>query len=593
MQQDDRTPPRPEEATAFIAFDASELSLPGGAHWPTRDLDVPRSYTEIAVQVAVPQAPPSPIGPSASVAQSSSRLAVAALVSRITGFGWKIALALIIGTGVVNDSFNIANTLPNMVFELLLGGVLSSVVIPLLVRSHDDADGGEAYAQRLITMALVLLALGTACAVAAAPLFTLLYVDSSSPDTSPALTTALGYLVLPQIFFYGLFALFAAILNAKNVFGPPAWAPVLNNLVVLVTLGVFYLVPGEISLSPVRMGDPKLLVLGLGVTLGIVGQAVVLIPPLLRSGFRFRWRWGIDPRLKEFGGLAAWILGYVGVSQIGLVVNTNVLTSGTGGGVTAYTYAWLLFQLPYGVIGVSLLTAFMPRMSRAAADGDTPRLVGDLSYAARLSTVLLLPCTAVLAVIGTPIGIAIFTWGKGTLADADRLGQTLAISALGLLPYAMVLLQLRVFYAMKDARTPTLIMIVMTAVKIPMLFLCQGLLDREHIVLGAMLVNGATYVIGAVVGQVWLWVRLGHLRSRRALRVILVTTAVSALGAGAAYLAGLVVPASLGASWQAVVRLPLEGLVGAGVSFGLLAVLKVSEFDPISRRIAGLRRARA
>ncbi|HEY2064138.1 MAG TPA: murein biosynthesis integral membrane protein MurJ [Amycolatopsis sp.] len=593
MQQDDRTPPRPEEATAFIAFDASELSLPGGAHWPTRDLDVPRSYTEIAVQVAVPQAPPSPIGPSSSVAQSSSRLAVAALVSRITGFGWKIALALIIGTGVVNDSFNIANTLPNMVFELLLGGVLSSVVIPLLVRSHDDPDGGEAYAQRLITMALVLLALGTACAVAAAPLFTLLYVDSSSPDTSPALTTALGYLVLPQIFFYGLFALFAAILNAKNVFGPPAWAPVLNNLVVLVTLGVFYLVPGEISLSPVRMGDPKLLVLGLGVTLGIVGQAVVLIPPLLRSGFRFRWRWGIDPRLKEFGGLAAWILGYVGVSQIGLVVNTNVLTSGTSGGVTAYTYAWLLFQLPYGVIGVSLLTAFMPRMSRAAADGDTPRLVGDLSYAARLSTVLLLPCTAVLAVIGTPIGIAIFTWGRGTLADADRLGQTLAISALGLLPYAMVLLQLRVFYAMKDARTPTLIMIVMTAVKIPMLFLCQGVLDREHIVLGAMLVNGATYVIGAVVGQVWLWVRLGHLRSRRALRVILVTTAVSALGAGAAYLAGLGVPASLGPSWQAIVRLPLEGLVGAGVSFGLLAVLKVSEFDPISRRIAGLRRARA
>lgn len=186
MQHDDRTRPQPEEATAFIAFDASDLSLPGGAHWPTRDLDVPRSYTQIAVQVAVPQPPPSPIGqPAGSVAQSSSRLAVAALVSRITGFGWKVALALIIGTGVVNDSFNIANTLPNMVFELLLGGVLSSVVIPLLVRSHDDPDGGEAYAQRLITMALVLLALGTACAVAAAPLFTMLYVDSSSPTPAP------------------------------------------------------------------------------------------------------------------------------------------------------------------------------------------------------------------------------------------------------------------------------------------------------------------------------------------------------------------------------------------------------------------------
>ncbi|WP_370949360.1 murein biosynthesis integral membrane protein MurJ [Amycolatopsis sp. cg5] len=588
MPDDDRRPAGADEATAYIAFDPR---LPAGAHWPTRDPDVPRTYAQIAVQVAVRPPPPSPIEEPRSLAQSSGRLAVAAVISRLTGFGWKLALAAVIGTGVVNDAFNVANNLPNMVFELLLGGVLSSVVIPLLVRSHDDEDGGEAYAQRLISMAMVVLALGTAVAVAAAPLFTALYVDRSSPDANPALVTALGYLLLPQILFYGLFALLSAVLNAKNVFGPPAWAPVLNNLVVLVALAVFYLVPGEISLDPVRMGDTKLLVLGLGVTLGIVVQALALIPPLLRSGFRFTWRWGVDPRLKEFGKLAAWILGYVAVGQAGLLVNTHVLTSGTAGGVTAYTYAWLLFQLPYGIIGVSLLTAFMPRMSRAAADGDIPNLVGDLSYAARLSTVLLVPCSAVLAVIGTPIGIAIFTMGKGTLADADRLGQTLAISALGLLPYAMTLLQLRVFYALKDARTPTLIMIVMTAVKIPLLFLCQALLDRDQLALGAMLINGATFVVGAIVGQVWLWARIGHLRSRRALRVIVITAAVSALGALAAVGAGLLVPASLGPSVRAWVRLPIEGAVGVIVSFGLLAVLKIPEFDPVARRITGLWRA--
>ncbi|MFD8498157.1 murein biosynthesis integral membrane protein MurJ [Amycolatopsis sp. NPDC059657] len=588
MPDDDRRPAGADEATAYIAFDPR---LPAGAHWPTRDPDVPRTYTQIAVQVAVRPPPPSPIEEPRSLAQSSGRLAIAAVISRLTGFGWKLALAAVIGTGVVNDAFNVANNLPNMVFELLLGGVLSSVVIPLLVRSHDDEDGGEAYAQRLISMALVVLALGTALAVAAAPLFTALYVDGSSPDANPALVTALGYLLLPQILFYGLFALFAAVLNAKNVFGPPAWAPVLNNLVVLAALAVFYLVPGEISLDPVRMGDTKLLVLGLGVTLGIVVQALALIPPLLRSGFRFKWRWGVDPRLKEFGKLAAWILGYVAVGQAGLLVNTHVLTSGTAGGVTAYTYAWLLFQLPYGIIGVSLLTAFMPRMSRAAADGDIPNLVGDLSYAARLSTVLLVPCSAVLAVIGTPIGIAIFTLGRGTLADADRLGQTLAISALGLLPYAMTLLQLRVFYALKDARTPTLIMIVMTAVKIPLLLLCQALLDRDQLALGAMLINGATFVVGAIIGQVWLWARIGHLRSRRALRVIVITTAVSALGALAAVGAGLLVPGSLGPSVQAWVRLPIEGAVGVVVSFGLLAILKIPEFDPVTRRITGLWRA--
>lgn len=364
----------------------------------------------------------------------------------------------------------------------------------------------------------------------------------------------------------------------------------LNNVVVTATLVVFALMPGELTLNPVRMSDPKLLVLGFGTTLGIVVQALVLIPALLRTGFRFRWRWGFDPRMKEFGGLAAWILGYVVVSHVGFVVTTRVLTGGTGGGVTAYSYASLLFQLPYGILGVSLLTALMPRMSRAAADGDTARLVGDLSLASRISTVLFVPISAALAVVGTPIGVAIFTWGRGTLDDAERLGQTLAVSAVGLLPYALVMLQLRVFYAMKDARTPTLIMLVMTAVKIPLLFLCRGLLDGEHIVYGVMLVNGAGFVVGAVLGQVWLWVRLGHLRSRRSLRVGLITLGVSGLGVLAAVLAGYAVPGSLGVIPAAWVKLPIQGLLGIAVPFGLLALVKLPEFTPVTRRVAGLLR---
>jgi putative peptidoglycan lipid II flippase len=586
------TKPGDEEATVFLS---SELR---GRHWPTRDLDVSRRpYDEFATQL-VASPPASPVsagrgeGAGASLARSSGRMAIASTVSRITGFVAKLLLAAVVGTGVVNDSFTVANTLPNIVFELLFGGVLASVVVPLLVRSHDDPDGGRAYTQRLITMALVLLTVGTAVAVAIAPLFTALYVDGSSADANPALTTALAYLLLPQILFYGLFALLSAILNAQNVFGPPAWAPVLNNVVVTATLVGFALVPGELTLDPVRMGDPKLLVLGFGTTLGIVVQALVLIPALLRTGFRWRWRWGFDPRMKEFGGLAAWILGYVAVSHAGFVVTTRVLTGGTGGGVTAYSYASLLFQLPYGILGVSLLTALMPRMSRAAADGDLPRLVGDLSLASRMSTVLFVPISAVLAVVGTPVGVAIFTWGRGTLDDAERLGQTLAVSAVGLLPYALVMLQLRVFYAMKDARTPTLIMLVMTAVKIPLLLLCRGLLDGEHVVYGVMLVNGAGFVVGAVLGQVWLWVRLGHLRSRRSLRVGLITLGVSGLGVLAAVLAGYAVPGSLGAVPAAWVKLPVQGLLGMAVPFGLLALLKLPEFTPVTRRVAVLLRRR-
>ncbi|MFD1050561.1 lipid II flippase MurJ, partial [Kibdelosporangium lantanae] len=202
-----------------------------------------------------------------------------------------------------------------------------------------------------------------------APLFTRLYVDDSTGRANADLATAFAYLLLPEILFYGLFALLTAILNAKHIFGPTAWAPVVNNVVVILTIGLYWVLPGDIA-DPVRITDPKILVLGIGTTLGIVVQSVMLLPALRRTGFRFRWNWGFDARLKEFGGLALWVLGYVAISQIALIIQNRVLTAAATGGVAIYSNAWLLFQLPYGVIGVSLLTAIMPRLSRAAADGD-------------------------------------------------------------------------------------------------------------------------------------------------------------------------------------------------------------------------------
>lgn len=526
---------------------------------------------------------------SPSLARSAGTIAIASLISRITGFAWKVMLVWVLGIGVANDSFNVANTLPNIVYELLLGGVLASIVVPLLVRSQDDPDGGLAYTQRLLTVALTTLAAATVVAVVAAPAFTAIYVDSSTDRANPELTTAFAYLLLPQVFFYGVFALLMAILNARNIFGPPAWAPVVNNLVIMTTIGVYALVPGQISLDPVSMGDAKVLTLGVGVTVGIVAQAAMLLPPLLRSGFRFRWRWGIDERMKEFGTLAAWIVGYVMVSQLGYIVTTRVLTAGSPGGMTAYYNAWLLFQLPYGVLGVSLLTAIMPRMSRAAADGDDHGLIGHLSYASRISTVTLLPIAAVMTVVGSSAGVALYSIGQGAEgAGAERLGQALAISAFGLLPYALVMLQLRVFYALKDARTPTLIMLVMTAVKVPLLYLCPVLLAPHQIVLGAMLVNSLTFVVGAFLGQVWLWARLGNLRSKRVLGVIVFTVAACALGVVAAIGAGMLVPATLPEIVEAWITLLVQAIVGLGVSFGALAALGLEELKPVTSRASRL-----
>ncbi len=197
-------------------------------------------------------------------------------------------------------------------------------------------------------------------------------------------------------------ALFGAILNARAVFGPAAWAPVLNNVVVLIALAVYWMLPAPTDGSPVS--TTQLLVVGLGSTLGIVLQALVMLPAMRRTGFRWHWRFGWDPRLSSFGGLAAWVIAYVVISQIGLTVILRVAFAASDGGPSIYSNAWLLIQVPYGVLGVSLLTALMPRMSAAAANGRLDQVVDDLSLGSRLSTVTLLPVSVILTVFGSQLG---------------------------------------------------------------------------------------------------------------------------------------------------------------------------------------------
>lgn len=530
-----------------------------------------------------------------SLARASSSIAVATLVSRLTGLASKLLLAYVIGIGLVNDSYTVANTLPNIVYELLLGGVLTSIVVPVLVRAQrQDPDGGLGFTQRLVTVATVVLVAATALAVLAAPLITRLYLDDSTGQANPELATAFAYLLLPEIVFYGLGALFAAILNTRGVFGAPAWAPVLNNLVVIATLVVYTQVPGEISIDPVRMGDAKLLVLGIGTTLGIVAQAVVLLPFLRRVGFTFRWRFGWDARLTAFGGMALWVAGYVLVSQVGYVATTRVASAASAGSVATYSYAWLLLQVPYGVLGVSLLTAIMPRMSRSAADGDTPKLIADLSLGSRMSAVLLLPFSALLTVLGTATGIALFSLGNSSVEAAARLGETLAVSAFGLLPFAVVMLQLRVFYAMHDARTPTLINMFMVAVKVPLMLACPLVLEPDRVVLGLALINSLSFVVGAVVGEVWLRARLGRLETGRVLVTVAKTGAAGLVVAGvvlavergiASLIGDTVGPVTL--AW---VTLLVGGVVGAIVAVLAMAVLRVAELRPALAKLANLGR---
>ena len=302
----------------------------------------------------------------AAVVSRSWGMALATLVSRITGFTRIVLLATILGAAL-SSAFSVANQLPNLIAALVLEATFTAIFVPVLARAErDDPDGGTAFVRRLVTLATALLVVVTVLSVATAPLLVRLMLGTD-PQVNRSLTTAFAYLLLPQVLFYGLSSVFMAILNTRNVFGPPAWAPVVNNIVAIVTLGLYLVVPGELSIDPVEMGNAKLLVLGIGTTLGVFAQTAVLLAAIRKERISLRPLWGIDDRLKKFGTMAAAMVLYVLISQIGLIVGNRIASGAAASGPAIYNYTWLVLMLPFGMIGVTVLTVVMPRLSRNAA----------------------------------------------------------------------------------------------------------------------------------------------------------------------------------------------------------------------------------
>ncbi|RJQ83456.1 murein biosynthesis integral membrane protein MurJ [Pseudonocardiaceae bacterium YIM PH 21723] len=521
-------------------------------------------------------------------------MAIATLASRLTGFLRTVLLVVVVAAAskVTSDSYLVAFTLPTVINELLIGGVLTSVIIPVLVRAEkEDADHGEAFVRRMVTLSVVYLAIATAVAVALAPLLVSIYLEEGK-KTSPELATAFSYLILPAIIFFGLGALFSAILNTKGVFGLPAWAPVMNNIIMIATLGVFALLPGEITLNPVQMTQPKVLVLGLGTTLGIAFQAMVMVPALRRSGVSLRPKWGWDPRLKQFGGLAGWAVLYAGISAAGFAILTRVASKAADGNITFFQSAWLLHQVPAGIIGVALLTAIMPRMSRAAADGDTEGVVRDLSLGSRLAAVALIPLSMIMTVLGPSIGAGLFGLRGGSSTENGlRIGFALAWLAFSILPFQVTMQQMRVFYATQDARTPTIINLIMNVFRIAAFAVVPAFFTGERVLYALCFIFGLAFVIGAVVGEFWLRARIGALGTREVLNTVLRTSAASLGGAVAilVVVTGLNLligsDTTLATSWA---RIIVGTAVGGGVVLVLMRMLKVTELDPVMAKISGL-----
>jgi putative peptidoglycan lipid II flippase len=533
-------------------------------------------------------------GGSRGILRAAGTMAVASLVSRLTGFLRTVVLTAALGFAAVGNAYTVANTLPNIVYELLLGGVLTSVIVPLLVNAQEKhADGGVRYTQRLLTLATVGLAALTVVAVLAAPALTWLMGirESGNEPGQVDLANWLARILLVEIVFYGIGALATAVLNARQVFGPPAWAPVLNNVVVIATGVLFLLAAGPGDLTPLTITPAQVWLLGLGTTLGIAVQALVLLPLLGRHGVPLRPQWGLrGTGLAEVGSLGLWVIGYVLVSQVGVVVASIVANSAAdagGLGPLAFGNASLLFQMPYGIIGVALLTALLPRMSRAASRHDVPGVVADLSLGIRLSAVGLLPVTALLVVLGPAVGTVAFGRGNADVGDARGVGIALAVGAFGLLPMAVTLLQLRVFYAMKDARTPTLIQVAMVAVRVPLLLLVPVVVGPDDVVAGLMVVTSATYVAGWVVGNLALRRTLATGVGTGATGTVLRMAAVSAVAALLGWLVVHVTGGVLGTSVAGSLGTLVIGTVVIGIA--VVAGAVVAKVPEVSGLAAGVR----
>jgi putative peptidoglycan lipid II flippase len=460
---------------------------------------------------------------SSSLLRSSGAMAIGTIASRFTGFLRSAILIYAIGTHDLGNAYNLANTLPNIVYNLALGGILTSVVVPLLVNAAKrSTDRGEAYDQRIFTLGVLSLGGITIVATAIAAPITSLYAGNIGNAAAFHLTVIFAYFFIPQIFFYGVSSLAGAILNARGSFAAPMWTPVINNVVVVVVGAAFMAVAG-VNRTPADISTAQVELLGIGTTLGIVLQTLGLLPSLRRVGFRWRPRRDFRrAEVSEIGRMSGWMFGYVLTTQIAFLVTTRVANAAgarvsqaaAGAGISAYSNAYMLFQLPYAIVGISVITALLPRMSAHAAERNYRLVSADFSTAARLAAVIVVPAALILAVLGAPLAEGVFGYGSTSIASARYVGDIFAVFSLGLLPFMLFQLLLRVFYAMHDSRTPALISVVTMVINIAANLIALAVLPPQHVVAGLGAGFGVANVVGTLVAWRILSKRIGGLGGR-------------------------------------------------------------------------------
>ncbi|MEV6459750.1 murein biosynthesis integral membrane protein MurJ [Streptomyces albidoflavus] len=537
-------------------------------------------------------------GAGGGLARSSLLMAVGTVVSRATGLIRQVLQAAALGTGLLASTYNTANTVPTSLYTLLIGGALNAVLVPQLVRARaTEPDGGRAYEQRLVTLVVCVLGVGTALAVWAAPEIVGLYMrDTPGSHEAFELTVTSARFLLPQIFFYGLFGIYGQVLNAREKFGAMMWTPVLNN-VVLVAMFAAYL---GLMVAPGRVEDitaDQVRLLGIGTTAGVALQALALVPFARAAGFRFRPRF--DWRGTGLGRsvhAAKWTLLFVLANQVALTVVTHFANAAdqelpeAGAGYTAYMYAQTIWLLPQSIVTVSLVTALLPRMSRAVAEGRVEDLRADLTRGLRISGVVIVPTAFLFLALGPQIAALLFAHGAADADSVRPLGQMLQAFGPGLIAFSAQYLLLRGFYAFEDTRTPFFMAAWIAGVDIALASACHLLLPARWAVVGMAGAYTLSYLAGLALTARLLRRRLGGRIGTgglgRAYGKVL-CAAVPAAGLGWAAARAVSGPGGPGAAgtWSTAVALA-SGVLSTAVAYLLLArLLKVEEV----RRLPGLR----
>ncbi|MFK8905784.1 murein biosynthesis integral membrane protein MurJ [Streptomyces sp. YS-3] len=538
-------------------------------------------------------------GRASGLLKSSAVMAAGTLVSRLTGFVRSLVITAALGTSLLGDTYTVAYTLPTMIYILTVGGGLNSVFVPQLVRSmKDDEDGGEAYANRLLTLVMVALGVIVAIVVFAAPLLIKLMSGTISDDTAAnSVAVAFARYCLPTIFFMGVHVVMGQILNARGKFGAMMWTPVLNNIVMIGTFGLFigvYGTFGETRMGVQTIPPEGIRLLGIGTLLGLVVQSLAMIPYLRETGFRFRPRFDWKGHgLGKTVHLAKWTVLFVLANQAGVLVVTQLATAAGkasaehGAGFLAYSNAQLIWGMPQAIITVSVMAALLPRISRAAHDDDPGAVRDDISQGLRNSAVAIVPVSFMFLALGVPMCTLLYSTSG---AEASRsMGFILMAFALGLIPYSVQYVVLRGFYAYEDTRTPFYNTVIVAAVNAAASAACYVVLPAQWAVVGMAGAYGLAYAVG--VGVAWRRLRNrlgGDLDGARVLRTYarLSLAAVPAAVIGGTL--GFVILKGIGeGAFGSLVALVVGGAALLGVFFAAAKKMRIEELNSMVGMVRG------